>query len=151
MAKDRSAGRAILRGLMIGNPQDIRARPALDQINGAAQNEAAINLDRLAPALRIAPGRLRKAKPELKQPRLPCPALRKLTRPDMEIGANTGNFILPDVLHSRPEKLCIIVRHPGQSLVDNGKHSRCRSRRNRDRPLLQGAEELRQHLMKQSY
>jgi len=40
-------------------------RPALDQVNGAAQNETTANFNRLAAALRIASRRFRKTETKL--------------------------------------------------------------------------------------
>src|SRR5262245_20938856 len=91
--------RAIFRRLVVGNSKNLRARLALDQVNGTAQNESAVDGHRLAPAIRVSAGCVRQAKAKLKQPRLPSLALGEVPRPDVQIGANVGNFVLPYAIY----------------------------------------------------
>src|SRR4051812_14096613 len=62
MAYDRSALRTIFAGFMIRDSQNRRAGLSLDQVDRAAQDETAVDRNRVAPAARVAAGRIGQAK-----------------------------------------------------------------------------------------
>src|SRR6266508_2776018 len=99
---------------------------------------------------RAALGCISQAEPKLEQPRLPSRARSELARPDVQISTDARNFVLPHAIHRRREELCIVcrdTREGGVEYLEYGVHRLCC---NRHFPLLQGAKELSQHLMKQS-
>ena len=103
MSDDRSPLRPVLRGLVVGDSQNLRAGLSLDQVDRAAQDEAAVDRHRLALAVRVTAGSIRQTEGKLEQPRLPSRAPSQIARPDVQIGTDARNFVLPHAIHCRRE------------------------------------------------
>src|SRR5438093_473585 len=99
MSDDRSPLRPVLRGLVVGDSQNLRAGLSLDQVDRPAQNEAAVDRHRLALAVRVTAGSIRQAEGKLKQSRLLSCVLSEIARSDVQIGTDASNFVLLHAIH----------------------------------------------------
>ena len=87
---------------------------------------------------------------KLEEPRLPVPALGKIARPDVQIGTDARNFVLPHAIDGRREQFGVVGGDPRERGIENREHRFHRRRRNRHFLLLEGAKELGLHLMEQA-
>src|SRR5947208_14932264 len=99
MSDDRPPLRAVLRGLVVGDSQNLRAGLSLDQVDRAAQNEAPVDRNRLALAVRVTAGSIRQTEGKPEQPGPPSPAPSEIARPDVQIDTDTPKLVLIQSIH----------------------------------------------------
>ena len=151
MADDRSALRAIFRCLVVGDSQNLRAGLALDEIDRAAQDEAAVDGTGSRRLFGSRPGCIRQAEAKLEQPRLPSRALGKIVAP--RCADRCGCWQFRPARRDRPPARAARRSSPRLASSVASRISSTRSigrRRDRHLPLLQGAKEFGQHLVKQA-
>ena len=119
--------RAVLAGLVIGDAQLRRPRLLLDEIDRAAQQEAAVDQHRIGHAARIAA--LRRVRPKLnsKYSGMPVAAVGQAPRPDAQVARDVGDLVAPDPIDRRRELLVVLGRDPRDDRVEHSRAPEARS------------------------
>ena len=120
--------RSVLARLVIGDPQHVEIGPMLDEIDRAAEDEAAVDDDRIRQAARVAP-LVVQPEAELEVLRLPGAAVGELLHPDAEVAPQLVDLVAPHAIDRRRE----LFRVVGRDAFEHGVE-RFRPRAAADRP-----------------